>query len=155
MLGDLPFSTVLELVVCLFLAATVAYCAVIDRKLRAMRAGQDGMRELIGDLGVATQDAVTAIEGLKRASEQSGEELAESIRQAKVLSDELSVMVEAGRSIADRLSRGDRAPASMSRPAQVSPTASRAASRPASPRDAATAARAASQLLDALKKNSG
>ena len=155
MLGDLPFSTVLELVVCLFLAATIAYCAIIDRKLRAMRAGQDGMRELIGDLGAATQDAVTAIEGLKRASEQSGEELAESIRQAKTLSDELSVMVEAGRSIADRLSRSDRAPASMSRPAQVSPTASRAASRPASPRDAATAARAASQLLDALKKNSG
>src|SRR5690606_13925760 len=128
-------------------------------KLRAMRAGQDGMRELIGDLGVATQDAVTAIEGLKRASEQSGEELAESIRQAKGLSDELSVMVESGRSNGDKLSRGERAPvpapASMSRPAQVSATASRAASRSASPRDAATAARAASQLLDAFKKNSG
>lgn len=156
MLGDLPFSMVLELVVCLFLAATIAYCAVIDRKLRAMRAGQDGMRELIGDLGAATQDAVTAIERLKRASEQSGNQLAESIREAKTLSDELSVMVEAGHSIADRLNRGERAPAPapVSRPAQVSASGPRAASRPASPRDAATAARAASQLLDALKKNS-
>lgn len=154
MLGDLPFSTVLELVVCLFLAATIAYCAIIDRKLRAMRAGQDGMRELIGDLGAATQDAVTAIDGLKRASEQSGNELAESIRQAKTLSDELSVMVDAGRNIADRLSRGERASATMARPAQASPTAPRVASRPASPRDAATAARAAGQLLNALKKNS-
>lgn len=155
MLGDLPFSTVLELVVCLFLAATIAYCAIIDRKLRAMRAGQDGMRELIGDLGAATQDAVMAIEGLKRASEQSGNELAESIRQAKMLSDELSVMVEAGRRIADRLSSSERAPASapVLRPAPLSATGPRVASRPASPRDAATAARAASQLLDALKKN--
>lgn len=153
MFGDLPFSTVLEIVVCLFLAATIAYCAIIDRKLRAMRAGQDGLRELIGDLGSATQNAVAAIDGLKRASEQTGEELAERIRRAKALSDELSVMVEAGGSIADRLSRGERS--SLSRPVQVSPTVSRGVSRPASPRDAATAARAASQLLEALKKNSG
>lgn len=149
MLGELPFSTVLEIVVCLFLAATIAYCAILDRKLRAMRAGQDGMRELVAELNAATQRAVGAIDGLKRASEESGEELAERIRRARGLADELSLMLESGNSIADRLGRADRPAVS------ASSAPARQAARPASPRDAATAARAASQLLEALKKKSG
>lgn len=148
MFGELPFSTVLEIIVCLFLAATIAYCAVLDRKLRAMRAGQDGMRELVVELNTATQRAVGAIDGLKRASENSGEELAERIRVARGLADELSLMVESGNSIAERLGRAERN-------AQAAPAVTRPAARPVSPRDAATAARAANQLLEALKKKSG
>lgn len=146
MFGELPFSTVLEIIVCLFLAATIAYCAVLDRKLRAMRAGQDGMRELVGELNAATHRAAGAIDGLKRASEETGEELAERIRRAKSLADELSAMIDSGNSIADRLGRAGRPAPAAARPA---------AARPISPRDAATAAKAANQLLDALKKNSG
>lgn len=148
MFGELPFSTVLEIIVCLFLAATIAYCAVLDRKLRAMRAGQDGMRELVGELNAATQRAAGAIDGLKRASEESGEELAERIRRARGLADELSLMLESGNSIAERLGRSERS-------AQAAPAMTRPAARPVSPRDAATAARAANQLLEALKKKSG
>lgn len=148
MFGELPFSTVLEIIVCLFLAATIAYCAVLDRKLRAMRAGQDGMRELVGDLNAATHRAVGAIEGLKRESEESGEELAERIRRARGLADELAVMLESGNSIAERLGRAERS-------VQAAPASTRPATRPISQRDAATAARAANQLLEALKKKSG
>lgn len=148
MFGDLPFSTVLEIIVCLFLAATIAYCAVLDRKLRAMRAGQDGLRGLVMELNTATQRAVGAIDGLKRASEESGEELAERIRRARALADELSLMVESGNSIAERLGRVERA-------AHAAPAMTRPATRPISQRDAATAARAANQLLEALKKKSG
>lgn len=148
MFGELPFSTVLEIIVCLFLAATIAYCAVLDRKLRAMRAGQDGMRELVVELNAATQRAVGAIDGLKRASENSGEELAERIRVARGLADELSLMVESGNSIAERLGRAERS-------AYAAPAVTRPATRPISQRDAATAARAANQLLEALKKKSG
>lgn len=146
MFGELPFSTVLEIIVCLFLAATIAYCAVLDRKLRAMRAGQDGMRELVGELNAATQRAAGAIDGLRHASEESGEALAERIRRATSLADELSAMIDSGNSIADRLGRAGRPVPAAARPA---------AARPISPRDAATAARAANQLLDALKKKSG
>ncbi|MBA4209180.1 MAG: hypothetical protein C0454_06595 [Parvibaculum sp.] len=147
MFGELPFSTVLEIVVCLFLAATIAYCAVLDRKLRAMRAGQDGMRELVIELNGATQRAAGAIDGLRRASEESGEELAERIRRGRALADELSLMLESGNSIAEKLGRAER-------PAKAAPaTATRPGTRPVSPRDAATAARAASQLLEVLKKS--
>ncbi len=148
MFGELPFSTVLEIIVCLFLGATIAYCAVLDRKLRAMRAGQDGMRELVSELNAATQRAVGAIDGLKRASEESGEELAERIRRARGLADELSLMLESGNSIAERLGRGERSP-------QAAPVSTRPATRPITQRDAATAARAANQLLEALKKKTG
>jgi hypothetical protein len=148
MFGELPFSTVLEIIVCLFLGATIAYCAVLDRKLRAMRAGQDGMRELVSELNAATQRAVGAIDGLKRASEESGEELAERIRRARGLADELSLMLESGNSIAERLGRSERSP-------QAAPVSTRPATRPITQRDAATAARAATQLLEALKKKTG
>ena len=148
MFGELPFSTVLEIIVCLFLGATIAYCAVLDRKLRAMRAGQDGMRELVSELNAATQRAVGAIDGLKRASEESGEELAERIRRARGLADELSLMLESGNSIAERLGRSERSP-------QAAPVSTRPATRPITQRDAATAARAATRLLEALKKKTG
>ena len=145
MFGELPFSTVLEIIVCLFLGATIAYCAVLDRKLRAMRAGQDGMRELVSELNAATQRALGAIEGLMGAMEESGEELAERIRRARGLADELSLMLESGNSIAERLGRSERSP-------QAAPVSTRPATRPITQRDAATAARAANQLLEALKK---
>lgn len=145
----LPFDVFLEIVVCVFLAATIAYCAMLDRRLRAMRSGQDGLRELVGELNTATQRAVSAIDGLKQASEATNEELGERVRTARALADELSLMVEAGNSIADKLGRTERpSPQSTS----VQATAPRSTPQAASPRDAAVAARAANQLLEALKK---
>lgn len=149
---DLPLGLVLEIIVCVFLAATIGYCAVLDRRLRAMRSGQDGLRALIGDLNTATTRAVTAIDGLKQASAATNDELGERMRRAGALADELALMIEAGDRIADRLGRNDRqAPP---RPMQQPATGPRSAPVPhtANARDSATAARAAHQLLDALKR---
>ncbi|MBO6634701.1 DUF6468 domain-containing protein [Parvibaculum sp.] len=149
LLSGLPFDVFLEIVVCVFLAATIAYCAMLDRRLRAMRSGQDGLRELVGELNTATQRAVSAIDGLKQASEATNEELGERVRTARTLADELSLMVEAGNSIADKLGRTER-PSAPRTPVQAA--APRSTPQAPSPRDAAVAARAANQLLEALKK---
>lgn len=147
----LPFDVFLEIIVCVFLAATIAYCAMLDRRLRAMRSGQDGLRDLVGELNSATQRAVSAIDGLKQASEATNAELGERVRSARALTDELSLMVEAGNSIAERLGRAERPapPPRASVPAAAGP---RTAPQTSSARDAAVAARAANQLLEALKK---
>ncbi len=63
-----PFGVLLEGIVCLFLIATIAYCAMLDRRLRAMRSGQDGLRDLIRDLNTATAQAAAAIDNLKTAT---------------------------------------------------------------------------------------
>lgn len=146
----LPFDVFLEIIVCVFLAATIAYCAMLDRRLRAMRSGQDGLRELVGELNNATQRAVSAIDGLKQASEATNEELGERVRTARTLADELSLMLDSGNRIAEKLGRTDRAATSR---APVQAAGPRSTPQVPSARDAAVAARAANQLLDALKKN--
>ncbi len=151
-LPDLPLGTILELIVCIFLGATIAYCAMLDRRLRAMRSGQDGLRELVGELNNATQRAVSAIEALKQASAATGDELGGKVKEARVLADDLSLMIESGERIAERIGRiataADR-PIATQQPAAGPRNG--VAPKP-SGRDAALAARAANQLLDALKK---
>lgn len=150
-LPALPLGTILELIVCVFLGATIAYCAMLDRRLRAMRSGQDGLRELVGELNNATQRAVSAIEALKQASAATGDELGESVNRARVLADELALMIESGERIAERITRGSHAAERNVTPQPVSGPRNAIPPKP-SGRDAALAARAANQLLDALKK---
>lgn len=151
-LSGLPIGTLLEIIVCVFLGATIAYCAMLDRRLRAMRSGQDGLRELVGELNTATSRAVSAIDALKQASTATGQDLGGRVTEARALADDLSLMIESGERIAERIGRiaiaADR-PVATQQPAAgprngVTPKPSY--------RDAAVAARAANQLLDALKK---
>ncbi len=111
--------------------------------------GKGGRGGLVDERNPARQRAVSAIDGLKQASEATNEELGERVRTARALADELSLMVEAGNSIADKLGRTER-PSPQSTPVQAA--APRSTPQAASPRDAAVAARAANQLLEALKK---
>jgi hypothetical protein len=100
---NLPMDLMLEIIVCILLAATIGYCASIDRRLRAMRTGQDGLRGLIDDLSTATEQAVGAIARLREAGNATGASLTEQVKRGRALADELSLMVEAGNGIADRL----------------------------------------------------
>ena len=144
-LQAVPFGVLLEGIVCLFLIATIAYCAMLDRRLRAMRSGQDGLRDLIRDLNTATMQAASAIDNLKTASAATGEDLGERVRRARGLADELALMLEAGERIADRLERNDKPP--LARPAAGPRQAPAGVSR-----DSNNPSRATHPLLDALKR---
>ncbi|MES1990655.1 MAG: DUF6468 domain-containing protein [Pseudomonadota bacterium] len=100
---DLSLGSMLEIIVSLLLIATIGYCATIDRRLRAMREGQDGLRDLIRDLSGATTQALSAIAHLRQASDATGAALSEQVKRGTVLADELSFMVQAGNDIANRL----------------------------------------------------
>ncbi len=115
---NLPLDFMLEVIVCVLLAATIGYCATLDRRLRAMRAGQDGLRELIGDLSGATEQAMLAIARLRQASDETGGALTEQVKRGRALADELSLMVQAGNDIANRLGGIEtRRPAAQPQPA--------------------------------------
>src|SRR5690606_14400419 len=92
-----------EIIVCVLLVATISYCASIDRRLRAMRSGQDGLRQLIQDLSSATGKAMNAIAQLRQAGDATGSALGEQVKRGQALADELSLMVQAGNDIANRL----------------------------------------------------
>lgn len=100
---DISMGAMLEVIVSVLLLATIGYCATIDRRLRAMRDGQDGLRDLINDLSGATTQAMSAIAHLRQAGDATGAALTEQVKKGSLLADELSLMVQAGNDIANRL----------------------------------------------------
>lgn len=96
-------ALILEGLVAVLLVITVVYCAVLDRRLRALRAGQDGLKALIEGLDAATQRAQAGIGDLKTAAASAADRLAPEIAKARALSDELALMIETANRLADRL----------------------------------------------------
>ncbi|GAB4517296.1 MAG: hypothetical protein Tsb0010_01370 [Parvularculaceae bacterium] len=99
----MTLGILIEILVAALLLVTIGYCAVLDRKLHALRSGQDGLRDVIRELNKATDQAQRSISQLKEQGAGAGAKLEGAIGRAKTLADELSFLVEAGDRIADRL----------------------------------------------------
>jgi hypothetical protein len=110
---------VFEAVVLVVLAGAGIMCWRVDRRLRALRDGQDGLRETVVALDEAVERARASLAALDRASKGAGADLQDSVREARALADELRLLTEAGDQRAERLSgpRRRAEPAASSRPA--------------------------------------
>lgn len=102
----MTLGILVEIIVAGLLLVTIGYCIILDRKLHALRSGQDGLREVIHGLNQATDQAQRSVAALKQEGAHIGADLGSAIERAKGLSDELSFLVEAGDRIADRLAGG-------------------------------------------------
>jgi len=155
---DLSVGSMLEVIVSLLLIATIGYCATIDRRLRAMREGQDGLRDLIRDLSGATTQAMSAIAHLRQASDATGAALSEQVKRGATLADELSLMGQAGNDIANRLggieTRRSAAPSMPQPQPQMQPriVQSRPVAASRAPVAASTPKAEPHALLDLLKR---
>jgi hypothetical protein len=99
-------TLIVEIVLTALLAATLVYCALLERRLAALRKGQDGFRETIGELNAAIGSAGASMRLLKAAAASAGETLDERLARARALIDELSLLTETGERIATRIERG-------------------------------------------------
>lgn len=93
----------LDILVAVLLGVTVAYCFLLNRRLGALRSGQDGLLKVVRELNSATEQARLGIRNLQEAGDTIGEKLTSQVAGAKALSDELAMIVEAGNNLADRL----------------------------------------------------
>ncbi|MEE2567056.1 DUF6468 domain-containing protein [Hyphobacterium marinum] len=85
----------------------------VDAKLRALKSGQDGIRQSVIALDEATDRARASLAALQRATRESGDELEDSVREARRLSDELRLLTSGAERRADALaSRPARRPVS-------------------------------------------
>ncbi|MGB8365392.1 MAG: DUF6468 domain-containing protein [Rhizomicrobium sp.] len=109
-----------EIALSVLLAATLVYCALLERRLAALRKGQDGFRETIGELNTAIGSAGASMRLLKATTGNAAETLDERLARARAMIDELSLLTTSGERIAARIERG--AAAQPDRPA-VSPAA--------------------------------
>lgn len=101
-----------EGLVCLLLAAAAIMCWRVDRRLRTLREGQDGLKETIASLNDAVDRARASLAALDRAAREQGASLKSDVEQARRLSDELRFLGAGADEQVSRLSqRPQRAPA--------------------------------------------
>lgn len=118
------FDFLLNLLVAALLAVTLGYCFVLERKLRALRTGQDGLKDVIESLDKATGRAQLSLVQLKEEGTQAGGVLKAQIDSAALLVDELKMMMETGDRLADRLAgtrKGEPPPLSLPAPDREAP----------------------------------
>ncbi|HEX3674551.1 MAG TPA: DUF6468 domain-containing protein [Rhizomicrobium sp.] len=105
-LFHMNLSFFVELTLIALLAATLVYCALLERKLSALRKGQDGFKQIILDLNSAIVSAGASMRALKASASEAAETLDARIASARSLNDELALVTASGERIADRIANG-------------------------------------------------
>jgi hypothetical protein len=99
----MPWNFIAELVLEVLLAATLGYCIVLERRLAAVRKGQEGLSRTVGELNMAIAGAGASLRALKAAANESASTLDERLKRARLHIDELSVLTTSGERIAQRM----------------------------------------------------
>ena len=97
------FDLALDALLVTLLAITAGYCFVLERKLRALRSGQDGLKDVIESLEGATDRAQASLDQIKTEGTSAGSALLAQSQKAADLVDELKIMIQSGDRLADRL----------------------------------------------------
>ena len=98
-------SFAINICVALLLCVTIIYCYRLDRRLSALRSGQDGLKDVIAGLDRATERAQYSLAELKNTGVASENVLQAAITHAESLADELRLMVQSADRVADRLAQ--------------------------------------------------
>ncbi len=90
----------------ILLAATLGYCVLLERRLSAVRKGQEGLSRTVGELNMAIAGAGASLRALKSAASEAAGTLDDRLRRARLHIDELAVLTGSAERIADRIERG-------------------------------------------------
>jgi hypothetical protein len=101
-----PITLVLEAVLALMLGACLFYFWRLDRRLRALRSGQDGVLRAAAELAQATAQAEAAVRSLRATAQEAGRDLQSRINDARATADRLGLGAGRLRSSADVGARG-------------------------------------------------
>jgi hypothetical protein len=93
----------LEMALDVLLAFTLTYCVILERRLAAVRRGQEGLSRTIGELNMAISGAGASLRALKAAAGEAAQTLDERLKRARLHIDELSVLTASGERIAQRM----------------------------------------------------
>lgn len=96
-----PIGIGLEILLAVLLGACLFYCWRLERKLAALRDGQDGVRQAAAELAQAAAKAESAVRAMRATAQETGRDLQARIDDARTLSDRLGLGVGRVRSAAD------------------------------------------------------
>ena len=101
-----PITLSLEIVLALMLGACLFFFWRLDRKLSALRSGQDGVRAAAAELSQAVTQAEAAVRALRMTAQDAGRDLQARINDARATADRLGLGAGRLRSSADVGARG-------------------------------------------------
>lgn len=101
-----PIAFAIEIVLAIMLAVCLFYFWRLDRKLAALRSGQDGVRTAAAELMQATAQAEAAVRSLRVTAQEAGRDLQSRINDARATADRLGLGAGRLRSSADVAVRG-------------------------------------------------
>ena len=96
---------VIESLVALLLLITIAYCMLLNSRLKRLKADEHSLKATIAELITATEIAERAIGGLKHTVRDVNENLGDQLTAAAQISQQLKKQLAEGDNIVRRLSR--------------------------------------------------
>jgi len=96
-----PMQLALEGLLVALLIACLFYTWRLDRRLDALRKGQDGLRAAAAELSETVTQADAAVRGLRAAANDAGRDLQARIDEAKALAEKLGLGMGRVRSAGD------------------------------------------------------
>lgn len=114
----------IEIVVAVLLAITIAYCILLNARLKRLKADEGQLRAVIGELVRATDAAERSIGGLRDAALECDKTLAKRIREAEFFTVEIAREIGEGQQVLDRImqiTRTARSPGTASAPTSGGP----------------------------------
>jgi chromosome segregation ATPase len=95
----------IETLVAILLVLTVGYCALLNRRLKRLKADEHSLKATIGELITATEIAERAIGGLKHTVREVNENLGSQLAAATQMSDNLKRQLAEGDHVVRRLTK--------------------------------------------------
>jgi hypothetical protein len=135
---------VIESLVAVLLMLTIGYCALLNKRLKRLKADEHSLKATIGELITATEIAERAIGGLKHTVRDVNVDLGEQLASASQMSQQLKKQLAEGDNVLRRLSKIVIAARPAAEPAPAPP-----------PVSAARAIAAAAQMFSERKRSNG
>lgn len=99
------YGFMIESLVAILLLLTIAYCVILNSRLKRLRADERVLKATIAELITATEIAERAVSGLKTTADECDQTLGERLRAAERCSEDLGRRVKSADVLIRRLSR--------------------------------------------------
>ncbi|CAH1676319.1 Glutamyl-tRNA reductase [Hyphomicrobiales bacterium] len=99
----MTITLIADVLVASLLVATIITCFVLTKRIERLKADEAGMRQTVGALITATDNAERAIAGLKSTLGDCDRTLDERLRTAERYAADLAAQVDAGQAVMERI----------------------------------------------------
>ncbi len=99
-------NLILNILIVFLLAATIAYCWMLNRRIKIIQDSRGELAKLLKHFDESTQRASESIIALQTASKKIGENIQFRIDKANYLIDDLSFMIDKGNKLANQMEAG-------------------------------------------------